>query len=605
MTAPPNFSFADHVALLDQFLARRGAIVERIEESLLNVRGKETATSRDRSHFERLLNECFFGLPGLAPELLRLKGQLAATHLADGFEPIQLGKFASEFDPLELIVRAYGHWNTRRWPGRSGRIMYAQTIYSVFLLRQLENLSLRMWDDGNDRADGRLQELQALLDQLNAHAGRKEMRGVYVRDVRWLVQTAQGGLTKHLEPYFRVAAHVAGSFTDSVRLGFHAAGAKLAGGHLRSQLRYRALEANRALDDPENLAVARNSNSMDAAILLRDLVPLLKAYDKACAPPDQTSDQTVRLDLADAILQGVTADTELFLTRLDLLGPCTMIEDLFIERTEDGGTRYTPLGGEHMEILDEYRELIGRLAEPLKQDAAALTPAPGAYSPFGISYGFAADLLSNMALETQVSQSPSSLSFEDTFASRGSLEDKLLRAKVWSELPTLPGERDHFSHSAEFAAQTFARLIAALDARAQQKSKLNASNHPDSHIYVMAESESAEAPSSGVVAHADEYCYASDLNRTLSGSITSVPANQMLIDRNEGRYLASAESTGEWFAVSKVILTLFTAQGRDAQISGVPPEVIEILRLTCPGLVVLLTAADAAHRSSIAAPPPA
>ena len=158
--------------------------------------------------------------------------------------------------------------------------------------------------------------------------------------MRWLVQTAQGPLTKHLEPYFRIAAHIAGSFTEPVRLGLHAAGAKLAGGHLRSQLRYRALENNQQIDGPVNLAIARNSNSMDVALLVRDLVPLLRAYERACA----AGEADVRLELADAILQGLSADPELLLTRLDLLPPCTMIEDLFVERGNDGRTRYTPLG---------------------------------------------------------------------------------------------------------------------------------------------------------------------------------------------------------------------------------------------------------------------
>ncbi len=277
------------------------------------------------------------------------------------------------------------------------------------MLRLFEHLSLRMWDEGNDRADDRLLAIQSLLDRLNTGP----VQQVRVRDVRWLVQTAQGPLTKHLEPYFHIAAHISGSFTESVRLGFHAAGAKLAGGHLRSQLRYRALEANRPIDDPVNLAIARNSNSMDGALLVRDLVPLLKAYERACAAHDAET----RLEMADAILQGLSADPELFLTRLDLLGPCTMIEDLFVESGDDGRARYTPLGHAHVAILEDYRELIGRLAVFLKNDAVSLAPSQHAYSPYGISYGFAADLLSNMALDTLLARPPSRLSFEDMFGS--------------------------------------------------------------------------------------------------------------------------------------------------------------------------------------------
>ena len=57
------FSFSGHVTLLEQFLAYRSDIVERIEENLLNVRGKDVVRSRDRSYFDRTLNDCFFYAP--------------------------------------------------------------------------------------------------------------------------------------------------------------------------------------------------------------------------------------------------------------------------------------------------------------------------------------------------------------------------------------------------------------------------------------------------------------------------------------------------------------------------------------------------------------
>jgi hypothetical protein len=588
-----TFSFSEHLALLDQFLTHRSSIVERIEESLLNVREKDKARRRDRSYFDRTLNDCFFAAPGLDRDLSRLKGQLAASHLADGFEPLQLEGFSNEFDPLDLIIRAYEYWDAHRWPGKSGRLAYAQSIYSAFMLRQLEGLSMRMWDEGNSRAGDRLQAIQNLLDKLNSLAAQQ----VFVRDVRWLVQTAQGPLTTHLEPYFRVAAHISESFTEPVRLGLHASGSKLAGGHLRSQLRYRALENNQQIDGPVNLAIARNSNSMDVALLVRDLVALLKAYDRACL----AGDADARLETADAILQGLSADPELLLVRLDLLGPCTTIEDLFVERGDDGRARYTPLGQVHMAFLDQYRELIGRLAEFLNIDATALAPQPETYSPYGISYGFAADLLSNIALDTLVSGAMPNITFEDMFSSRDILDGKLARAQAWAELPKRQGERDHFYHSAEFGAQSFARLTAALDARVLRNTDLNASNYPDARLYVVAESESVEALAEGAlpadIARAEEYCYISDLKGALSGGMTAVPRDQMLIDRNEGRYLASAEIGGEWLAVSKVILTLFLSQGKDALISGVPQRVIEVLRLTCPGLIVRATGNDQRERN--------
>jgi hypothetical protein len=579
-----NFSFSGHVALLSQFLDRRQVIVDGIEGTLLNVQGKDTSRNRNREHFEQLLNACFFNLPGLPRELSGLKGQLAATHLADGFEPLRVDRYSCELDPLELTVRAYHHWENHRWPGKSGRLTYAQIIYAVFMLRQLEHLSLRIWDHGNDQAAGCLQDIQLLLDRLNEPA----IATVFVRDARWLIHTAQGPLTRHLQPYFGIAGQISGSLTESDRRELHTAGAKLAGGHLRSQRRYRLWETHLPIDDPAILAVTRNSNSMDNALLVRDLVPLLEAYRLACLERDVER----RLDLADAILQGISADPELCLTRLDLLGPCTMIEGLFIDRRQDGRARYTRMGEEHLGFLQHYGELIGQLAEPLRDDASAFDPVRHVYSPYGITYGFSADLLSNMAQSRLVSQPSFPLSLEDTFISRGSLEEKLARARGWEQLPTREGERKHFEHSAEWAAQTFEILIRGLEARALHKNEPNASDLPNGRLFVVPESDSVESLPGGFlpagIVSAQEHCFTSDLTRGLSGGATIHPKSHMLTDRNEGRFLASAESDRKWFGISKIILTVLTSQGRDALMTDVPSSVIEVLRLTCPGLVMVV-----------------
>jgi hypothetical protein len=87
---------------------------------------------------------------------------------------------------------------------------------------------------------------------------------------------------------------------------------------------------------------------------------------------------------------------------------------------------------------------------------------------------------------------------------------------------------------------------------------------------------------------AQEQCFTSDLTRGLSGGASVRPKSHILTDRNEGRFLASSESHGKWFGISKVILTMFTSQGRDALITDVPSSVIEVLHLTCPNLVIVL-----------------
>ena len=567
-------SFPDHVLLLTQLLDRRHEVVSQIERTLLNVRDKPIAKQRDRRVFERVLDACFVGIPGLPPDLARLRRELADRHVADGFVPVAREQFAHELDPLEFVVRAYQHWDAHRWPGSSGRMAFAQCLFAIVLVRELQLLSLRIWDDGINEAGNGLDHVQALLDRANGPANSIR----FVRDARWLIHTAQGALTTGIAPYFRVAGLVAASLAPSSRIEVHRAGAMLAGGHLRSQLRYRVWETGRAVGDADILAITRNSNSMDCALLVHDLVPLLEAYEDAC----RNVDTEARQDLAGAILQGLAADPEFLLVRLDLLGPSTMIEDLFLERGPDGRLRYSTPGEAHVAILGRYRDLIDRLAGSLRTDAQALDPARHAYSPLGITYGFCADILSNMVHGLIVGQASSGVSLEDVFTARARQDTMLTQARAWEALPRRPGERQHFEFSAAWAQQVFTHLLEALDARASRSGRANASVTRDGAVLVVPEGANAEttrALPADMVA-AQEYCVTSDLTRATRGVAALRSRADIASDRAEARYLASVESEGHWFGVSKAVLTLVTAQGLDALITDVPSGVIEVLNLT-------------------------
>jgi hypothetical protein len=579
-----DVSFPDHLALFHEFLNRREQIVDAIEGRLLNVRDKPISRSRDRRQFERVLDDCFFDPTSLSQNLRQLKGQLAASHLADGFVPVVLDRFTHELDPLELIVRAYEQWEADRWPGRSGRVTFAGSLFVVFVLRQLEYLSLRVWDAGHDRAEARLTDVQRVLDRLNEPSNAT----VFVRSAAWLLQTAQGALTRHLQPYLRIAEHVSSSFSASAALDVHRAGACLAGGHLRSQLRYRVWNSKRPIDDLELLAFNRNSNSIDAALLVGDLGALLHAYSDACSSKDVER----RCGLADAILQGLAADPELLISRLDLLAPYTMLETLHVEcalNDHDTCARYTRLGQTHFSRLGEYGELLASVAESLLEDSRQFDPARHVYSPYAIVYGFIADVLSNMAMAALVSQPSFGLSLEDMFASCDRLDDKRARAKGWERLPIRTGEREHFEHSIDWAQQIFSRVTSALEARAKRPRAPNASDHPAARLFVSLRSTPSEsAETHGLperAASAQEYCFTSDMPRAVSTGAMFQPAQQMLDDRNEGRFLASAEGSGHSFGVSKLILTLFLSRGQDVRIVDVPKEIAEVLSLTCGGLL--------------------
>jgi len=615
-----GFPFSDHVALLEQFLAGRQATVDALERQLFGTRGRASAQNGDRESIADVLNGCFFESTALSGPLARLTGQLDAAHLADGFEPVRQDGYSRELDPVELVLRACHYWDSSRWPGTNGRLVYAQHLYTVFMLRQLERLSLRIWDEDLDHAAARLQQVQRLLDLLN-EGGRSPQAIRPVRDVRWLIQTAQGPLTRHVQPYFIKAGNI--STLGDARLEIHKAGAVLAGGHLRSQLRHLSRRTGWAFDDLQLLALTRSSNSMDMALLVRDLVPLLHTYAEACG----RQDADVRLTLADAILQGLSADPELLLTRLDLLGPSTMIEGLFVDRGDMqnseqetrrlGGSpnllsscsvaHYTATGEVHRECLARYGELVGRTAEWLLQDSRALDPVHSPYSPLGVVYGFCADLFSNMVLNTLRSPTSLDLSLEDLFISRGRLEEKRTQAQEWERLPKREGEPNAFEHSTEWAAQMHARLSGALEARAARPSEPNASMLRKSCLYVVprgvatkslpgvaqdfsnvAQGFSNVAQGFSPVVSAQEHCLTSDVARARKSGATALPADRLVADRAEGRLLACAHSDGAWFGISKVPLTLFASQGKDALFTDVPPGVIDILRRVCPELLVVV-----------------
>ena len=97
---------------------------------------------------------------------------------------------------------------------------------------------------------------------------------------------------------------------------------------------------------------------------------------------------------------------------------------------------------------------------------------------------------------------------------------------------------------------------------------------PSARLFVVPVSRSVESLPEGFlpdgIVAAQEHCVTSDLKRALATGATAFPKSQIVNDRNEGRFLASAESDGKWFGVSKIILTVCTSQGKDALITDVP-----------------------------------
>ena len=270
-----------------------------------------------------------------------------------------------------------------------------------------------------------------------------------------------------------------------------------------------------------------------------------------------------------------------------------MIEDLFIDPRRSGEARDTETGEVHREYLARYGELIGRTAESLRKDSRCVRPCTTPrYSPLGIVYGFCADLFSNMVLNTLRSPSSPTLSLEDMFISRGRLEEKQTQAHEWERLPKREGEPDPFEHSTEWAAQMYVRLSGALEARAARPAEPNASGFRKSCLYVVPRGVAVDSLPDGVlpagIVSAQEHCLTSDVTRARISGATALPADRLIADRAEGRFLACAHSEGAWFGVSKVPVTLCPSQGKDVLITDVPPAVIDIYARVCPELLVVI-----------------
>ena len=137
-----------------------------------------------------------------------------------------------------------------------------------------------------------------------------------------------------------------------------------------------------------------------------------------------------------------------------------------------------------------------------------------------------------------------------------------------------------------------ARLAAGLEARAASHTEPNASSVRKSSFYVVPRGVTLDSISNGVlpagIVLAQEHCLTSDGTRAGITGATSLPAGRLSADRAEGRLLACTLSEGAWFGISKVPLTVCTSQGKDALITDVPSAVIDVLRLVCPELLVVI-----------------
>jgi hypothetical protein len=569
--------FQAHVERLELFIDQRDELVERIQ-ALLNAQRKPVEYLHDRRLLAQRFEDCFYKLRGITHEQARVRGQLEQAHWARGFRPRDIpGMHNDLVDPAEMMRRAFHLWSQTRWPGRSGRDHYARTLFNLYLIRQLALLAMRTWDAGS--SGERLAQVQRLLDRLSSVTPPDQP--VFVRDARWLIPVAQSPATDDLAPYFEIADEIAAAFAEDDRLAIQKAVVQMAGGHLRSYLHYYITQKGVPIDDSRLVQITRKANALDYSLLIRGLVPLLEAYEHAA----QSGDVQKRLELADAICQGVSPDPELFVNRVELLGAYSMVEHLFTTTNGDGRAVYTPMGERHVRLLDDYAARIGRVANALHEDCGRFMPVDGGYCPFGAIYGFSSNLLEHMALKSIERDAITRFALEDVFRAGGA--DKLDWVNGWRKLPHVdPQVAKLYEYPQDFAAKIFARVERALRDRGGRVDARASGDRRTGRLSVSAADGSTA--NSKLTATPDlpiRYIQSSDKALVAAHKAEARDQAQMLKDRVEGHFLVSYETANGWVAITKDVLTEVLGTGRDAKIVGLPGLPADGLRLMCRDLV--------------------
>ena len=572
--------FHAHVALLQFFLGRRDACIDYIER-LLNCQKEAIDYQQDLPLLSRQLHECFFGLSGLTREQANLRDQLEQAHWASGFKP-RAEPGNALVDPAEQMLRGFHMWRQMRWPGTKGRVSYAHTLFNLYLIRRLALLCMRLWDVDTNAGgvSARLAQLQAVLDQLWHSSPADQPR--LVRDVRWLFPVAMSPTTDSLAGYFESTERIAATFTTADYFETQKAWVQTGAGHLRSQLRDLAKRRNVPLDDHSLVLLTRVSNALDVALLVQGLVPLLQAYELA----RQSGDERKRLELASAICQGISPDPELFVNRLDLLGPYSMIELLFITAGANGNADYTAMGRRHLALVEQYTALISRLAQPLYADCQHNNTVEAAYSPYGALYGFASNLIELMAFKTLQRDTVTHFSLEDVFTSGA--QAKLAWVNAWRNLPHIkPEVIKQFEYPQQFAADISARIEQALYRRVAEPEAV-----PSGRLYIYPDETLPEATLQAFATLAQipdlplPYIVASDPQLVAAHKAEAKNQEDLLHCRMEGEFVISYQTSGGWVAITKDMLTEVLGAGRDAKIA-LPRAAGAVLTLMCPNLVVL------------------
>jgi hypothetical protein len=604
----PQVPFQENVELLRLFLTHREDIVEGIE-AVLNAQRKPIPYLQDHSLLSRHFENCFFARTPVTASQTRvqtLRGQLEEAHWARGFRPRQVQDLHNDLiHPAEMMIRAFYCWQQTRWPGRNGRMHYAHTLFNLYVLRCLEFLSMRAFDEdpsgfAQEKAGGRLAEIQGVLDELWRSSPADQP--ALVRDARWLIPLAQSLITDELAPYFEVAQQVTETLPEADVVEIQRAHVRMLGGHLTSQIRYYSTKdgvPGLSINEHSVVLRTRASNALDFALLVQGLVGLLNAYDRALL----SGDERMRLDMAGAIFQGISADPELFLNRVDLLSAYSMIEHVFIASDQKNHIVYSPLGRRYVQLLKEYGRLIDRLIQSLRDDLPRFRPVDGGCSPYGVIFGLPSHLIEHMALKALEHDAETRFGledvFEDVFDDGDTSATKLAWVNGWRKLPHIDSEVQRlFEYPQQFAEDVYDRIEHELGRRGRFSIAEACDGSRTGRLYIVSNERTGrrsvvqidlketDSKASAIPELPARYFASSD--RQLVAALKAEPYDQaqLLAGRREGHFLVSYETPGGWMALKKDLLTEVLGAGRDATIVGLPLDAAQMLRLMCTDLVM-------------------
>ena len=375
-----------------------------------------------------------------------------------------------------------------------------------------------------------------------------------------------------------MAERIATTLAEPDRLAIHKPSVQMAGGHLRSQLRHVSTQNGVSLDERNLVLLTRRSNALDLATIVQELVPLLERYEQAV----RSGDAETRLELAAAICQGISPDPELFVNRVELLAPYTMIEYLFAEADGAGHFAYTAMGRRHIGLLREYEERIGRLTQFLHDDCRHFRPVEGAYSPYGALYGFSSNLLEHVALKSATGDITTRFTLEDAFTDGGA--DKLAWVSGWRKLPHIPRDvAKLFAYPQQFAVEVYERIERALQRRAAGMERTD--GEPTGRLLIVAgDAVISESYPSQVQDLALEYFVSSDRQLVAEHKSQPYEETNLLNSRAEGEFAVSYKTSGGWAAITKDFFTAVLGEGQSAKVV-LPHDAAEVLRLMCPKLL--------------------